>query len=536
VQEVEDMVGLSRRGFLGAAAGVAAASVATPARASVPGLPGVTVTQERRQAVVIGSGFGGGVAARRLGRAGVKTLVLERGMWWPTGPGSDTFPTMTNNDQRSSWLSPVPTMPVPPTNPNAFVPYTGLIERVRGVGIDVMCVAAVGGGSISYHGMTLQPMGEAFAHVISSSIDYEQLDRDHYRRVARDLRVSAIPDDILSDPRYVAPRMFEKRGQQAGFETFRIDSPTDWDVVRQELRGELPPSYITGDMVFGCNNGGRWSVDVTYLAQALATGNVEVAALHRVSDVSRDAAGDWVVDVDRIDTGGNVLERKRITTGALFLGAGSPGTTRLMMKAKAKGTIPDLPDGVGTGWGTNGERVYAATTTQDSPGAYQAGPVAMGARDWSDPTRALTMTTGPLPLPVDLNTYTVAGFMVTKQTGSWEYDPVRDDAVPVWNRANELDTKPVLDAAVERLTSDTPLKVNVDTNLLDDTTFHAVGGMPFGTACDDAGRVLGQRGLYVVDGSVIAGSCAATNPSMTIAALAEHSMDTILRQDRAVLA
>jgi cholesterol oxidase len=53
--------------------------------------------------------------------------------------------------------------------------------------------------------------------------------------------------------------------------------------------------------------------------------------------------------------------------------------------------------------------------------------------------------------------------------------------------------------------------------------------------CDDAGRVHGQQGLYVMDGSKIAGSCAACNPSMTIAALAEYGMDRILRQDRALL-
>jgi cholesterol oxidase len=524
---------LSRRGFLGAAAGLAVAGVASPARAGVLGAP---VTEERRQAVVIGSGFGGGVTARRLGQAGVETLVLERGRRWPTGPGSDTFPTLANNDKRSSWLSSVPTMPVPPTNPDAFIPYTGLIERVRGAGVDVMCAAAVGGGSIPYHGMTVQPQQASFAITVSSSIDYEELDRDHYRRVARDLHVSPIPDDILDDPRYAAPRIFQKRGEEAGFETFRISSPTDWDIVRQELRGELPPSYITGDMEFGCNNGGRYSVDVTYLAQAVATGNVQVAPLHRVADIERDALGEWVVHCERISTGGEVLERKRITTPALFLGAGSPGTTRLMVKAREKGLVPDLPDGVGTGWGTNGERVYLATTTQDSPGAYQAGPVCMGARDWSDPARALTMTTGPLPLPMDPSTYSVAGFMVTTKTSHWEYDPVRDDAFPVWNRLDEADTKPVLDAAVERLTSDTPFHVNTDSNLFDDTTFHAVGGMPFGAACDDAGRVLGQRGLYVTDGSKIAGSCAATNPSMTIAALAEYAMDQILRQDQDVLA
>ena len=526
------MGGLSRRGFLGAAAGAAAVGVASPARAGVFSTP---VSEERRQAVVIGSGFGGGVTARRLGRAGIKTLVLERGMRWPTGPGSDTFPTLTNNDHRSSWLSAVPTMPVPPTNPDAFIPYTGLIERVRGVGIDVMCVAAVGGGSISYHGMTVQPQQESFALTVSSSIDYDLLDRDHYRRVARDLHVSPIPDDILADPRYAAPRIFQRRGREAGFDTFRIDSPTDWDVVRRELRGELAASYITGDMTFGCNNGGRWSVDVTYLAQAVATGNVDVAPLHRVADISRTPAGEWLVECERISTGGQVLERKRITTRALFLGAGSPGTTRLMVKARDKGLIPDLPDGVGTGWGTNGERVYAAITSQDSPGAYQAGPVAMGARDWSDPARALPMTTVPLPLPADLTSGTIAGFMVTTETGRWQYDALRDDACPVWDRTKELDTKPVLDAAVERITSDTPFHLDLDANLFDDTTFHAVGGMPFGSAVDDAGRVLGQRGLYVMDGSRIAGSCAACNPSMTIAALAEHSMDVVLRQDLDVL-
>lgn len=94
------MGALSRRGFLGAAAaGATAMGVAGPAPAGIFSVP---VTEERRQAVVIGSGFGGGVTARRLGRAGVKTLVLERGMRWPTEPGSDTFPTLTRNDHRSS--------------------------------------------------------------------------------------------------------------------------------------------------------------------------------------------------------------------------------------------------------------------------------------------------------------------------------------------------------------------------------------------------------------------------------------------------
>lgn len=34
------------------------------------------------QAIVIGSGYGGAIASLRLGQAGVKTLIIERGRRW----------------------------------------------------------------------------------------------------------------------------------------------------------------------------------------------------------------------------------------------------------------------------------------------------------------------------------------------------------------------------------------------------------------------------------------------------------------------
>ena len=55
-------------------------------------------------AIVIGSGFGGAVAALRLGQAGIDTLVLERGRRWPIRSDGNTFATFKKPDGRANWL------------------------------------------------------------------------------------------------------------------------------------------------------------------------------------------------------------------------------------------------------------------------------------------------------------------------------------------------------------------------------------------------------------------------------------------------
>ncbi|MBF6341901.1 cholesterol oxidase, partial [Nocardia abscessus] len=84
-------------------------------------------------------------------------------------------------------------------------------------------------------------------------------------------------------------------------------------------RGEMKPSYTNGDGAMGVNNGGKHSVDVTYIAAAEATGLVRVQTLHEVIDVERASDGRWIVHVQRLDTTGAVVEHKVLTTGALIL-------------------------------------------------------------------------------------------------------------------------------------------------------------------------------------------------------------------------
>ncbi|GAB2831470.1 GMC oxidoreductase [Actinocorallia aurea] len=486
-------------------------------------------TEHHARAVVVGTGFGGGVAALRLAEAGVRTLVLERGGRWPTGPNARTFPRAEGLDARAGWLTDRSTTPGVFTR---WKPYTGLVETLRGRGTAVNCAAGVGGGSLLSHGMTLQPEEEHFAQSLPDLADaYGELDRWAYPAVARMLRLAEIPDDVLAADAYRSSRLFLQAAEKAGLETFRLPVPVDWDYVRGELEGRYAPTYTTGDLAYGVNNGGKHSVDATYLAAAEATGRVTVESLHLVRDLELDARGRWLLHVDLLGTDGTVRERKRITADAVLLAAGSPGTTRLLVKARAKGLVPDLPDAVGTGWGTNGNRACAWVQMDDDPGRPQGGPSCVGGRDPRAPIPYTVVHAGsPILPPSPARMMALAGCGIVRPEGVWTYDLEADDAVLTWPRSAETEVAKLIGERMDAF-AEAGGGFVADTSPAEPATWHPLGGVPFGGAVDRYGRVHGHRGLYVLDGSRIPGSTGACGPAMTIAALAEHSMAALVRTD-----
>jgi cholesterol oxidase len=517
------MSALTRRSLLGVAAtaGLAAAGAATShAIAAAPAA--VRVTREERRVVIVGSGFGGGVTALRFAQAGVPSLVLERGIRWPTGPNAETFPHVTSPDRRMLWLGPAP-----------LGPYTGLVEQVAGQGMDALCAAGVGGGSLVYQGMTLQPAEEVFNANLPERLDYARMNRVYYPRVARMLKLQTAPDALIGSPTYAAARIFARNTERAGHDVSKIPMPIDWTFALRELNGEMKPSYTNGDCALGVNNGGKHSVDVTYIAAAEATGLATVAPLHNVTDVALAKDGRWQVLVDRIATDGTVLEKKIITARALVMAAGTMGTTRLLMRAAAKGQIPDLPDGLGSGWGSNGDRIYLWSTLADDFGSPQGGPVVYGSKEWDDPALANTViqaSLGPLP---DLRSTVLVGFGVSEGRGRFAYDSAKDDAVLHWPADGDARVFRRIHQRVNEIAG--PWSSLLDTTALYPSTWHPLGGACMGTVCDLAGRVQGHRGLYVLDGALIPGNTAACNPSMTIAAVAERATDDLIRHDAGVL-
>lgn len=487
----------------------------------------------RRRVVIVGSGFGGAVTALRLTRAGVPVTILEQGRRWPTGPNSDTFPTVSTLDERALFYGSAPQLF---GRPISLAPYAGLFNATVSPTMTIMSGNGWGGGSLTYQGMTLEPARSVFEEEFPGGVDYDEMRHEHYPTVRRMLGLRTAPDELIAHPNYKVTRIFKRRAEAAGFDVEKIPMPIDWSFALRELRGEMKPAYTNGDGAIGVNNGGKHSLDNTYLARAERTGRLEARTLHRVTDVRRTRTGEWELAVNRTNVRGTTLEKLIITTPTLVMGAGSAATTQMLVRAGALGHIPDLPDALGSGWGTNADRIYLWTSLDERLGPLQGGPVVFGSKQWDDPARANTIIQASIPpillggLQVDLNTTTLVGYGVSKARGRFAYDGLTDTA-NLWWRAegDHVIQKERIGPRVRAVAG--LASVLIDTNAVVPSTWHPMGGANLGSVCDLSGRVKGQRGLYVLDGALLPGSAAACNPSMTIAALAERAMTRIVKRD-----
>jgi cholesterol oxidase len=225
-------------------------------------------------AIIIGTGYGGAVSALRLGEAGVSTLMLEMGRLWNTpGPDGRIHCDMGHPDGRSMWFKDRTEAPIKsflglPVIDKPIARRPGVLDRLNFPNMSVYVGRGVGGGSLVNGGMAVAPR-EAYFREVFPEVDANEMFAKYYPLALFRLRASAIPDALLEKSDYYRyTRVARDQARKAGFRTFVIPSVYDYAYMAAEDRGEAPKSAFGNELMYG-NNGGKRSVDKTYIADAL---------------------------------------------------------------------------------------------------------------------------------------------------------------------------------------------------------------------------------------------------------------------------
>ena len=515
-------IGLSRRRFLLSSA---MGSVTLPLF-GCPTAAGNII--ELNHPLIIGSGFGGSITAHRMTEQGIPVTLLERGRRWPITPEGNTFCSMRETDERAAWFSRSSHIGL---TVRGLPLFAGIVEQIVGDNIDINVGAGVGGGSLVYAGMMLQVPRNLFVSAFPAGISYDDMLNTWYPKVASVMTMARIPDDILQSPTYSAARTFIDHATRAGLDLEFNLQAVDWNLIREEMMGMRPAEATAGDYIYGLNSGAKGSVDQTYLAYAERTGLCDVKPLHQVTRVASDLGGGYRVDCERIDEQGNVLERITYRAPVLVMSAGAVHTTRMLVEARARGDMPNLPAQVGEGWGQNGQHIFMRGGLTEATGTAQGGPPFVVIRDLDNPIAPVTMEYGAAPFPLESHTLVCPVSSIQDGFGRIRYDAMLDRGVVEWDPASTANARMAGEHTGTRLNMAAGGMNQPLIGRRRESTFHPLGGCVIGSATDLFGRVNGMRGLYVLDGALMPGATPTCNPAWTISAITERALDTILRED-----
>jgi cholesterol oxidase len=479
--------------------------------------------------IVIGSGFGGAISALRLAQAGETVTLLERGFEWPNASWRDIFSNDTFPDGRAFWFKNKARMLS--GIDEIFDFFGGVMDETEYDNMSIWRGACVGGGSVIFTGVMIQPDQWYFDALFQGRVSYEELDTVYYPRVRSLLNLSTMPEDIYKSGPFGHSRAWDDHVSKAGYTPVRIDSIFNWSVIRSELAGTVQKSATVGLTNHGNSNGAKYDLNQNYLKWAKSTGLAKVYPGQEVERIGWDGRR-YLVDVISRSVTGEILQRSTLTCDRLFLAAGSIGTSELLVKAQAEGTLANLNEHVGQGWGTNGDAIVVRSNA-DMEGLTQGTPSATRIQDTRE-GMPVTFENWYSP-EVPINTGIIGSLgMAFDEThrGRFVWNSMVGKVELQWAENGNAEAHAAISNVNERIASAS----NTETGLWPilgsvngkNWTAHPLGGAVLGLATDSYGRVKEYPGLYVMDGAAMPGSAGLVNPSLTIAALAERNIEHII--------
>ncbi len=540
------MTRISRRRFFGAGAAAVAGAVGG-------GLVGCesahqsTVSRQHYPAIVVGSGYGGGVTALRLAQAGVDTLILEKGRLWDT-PDQDgkRFSKMLPPDTRAGWFTPHPPSLVPSFEgisidavakrvPSPQPVQAGICDKTTFGAHTVFRGIAVGGGSMVNAAIAAIPTPAQLRSTFPD-IDASEFFRKYLPRAASTLRINYRDMDWFEEaPCFQYARVGRQYADAAGYSVDYNGSAYSFDYMKKEQAREVPRSALALEQQYGNNYGRFGSVDQTYIAAALATRKVTLKTLTEVTGIRRERSGEYVVSAREIDRWGKEVGHHEFGCDKLFLAAGVLGTNKLLLRARDTGTLPELGAEIGRGYGNNGDIMVAHRLQKSDPaGTEQSllGMINLDGRD--DPDNPVYASMFSIPLPEE--TFTLGYYVMVKTDDRAEihYDRESDEISIDWPESYSDHLTARARAVFDKVTQANGVDYRSDIfdgKIFEPYTVHPMGGCVRGVVTDSFGRVNGYDKLYVNDGALLPGYLGC-NPFMSITALAERNIEAIIQGRR----
>jgi cholesterol oxidase len=290
--------------------------------------------------VVIGSGFGGSVAALRLTEKGYKVCVLEAGRRF----SDKDFP-------KTSWR----------LRRFLFLPRLGLkgIQRIHVLpDVLVLAGAGVGGGSLVYANTLYKPPASYFEDKQWNQItNWDAELSPWYDQASRMLGVAQNPYFSPSDQ-----AMKQVADQMGVGHTFKLAPLGVYfgDGVgiksKDPFFGGVGPDRSgclqCGACMTGCRHNAKNTLPKNYLGLAEKAG-AKVFPEHTVTKVEQLSDGSWAITARKSGAwfGGN----RRFTAAQVVVAAGTYNTQKLLHKMKSTGVLPKISDQLGKLSRTNSE-------------------------------------------------------------------------------------------------------------------------------------------------------------------------------------
>lgn len=301
--------------------------------------------------IVIGSGFGGSVAALRLTEKGYRVAVVEAGRRF----ADDEFAKTSWDARRFLWA-----------------PALGCygIQRIHLLkNVLLLQGAGVGGGSLVYGNTLYRPLKQFYTDPQWSGItDWESELAPYYDQASRMLGVVDNPTITPSD------KVIQSVAATLGVaDTFR---PTPVAVHFGRPGEKSPDPYFggagpertgcteCGSCQTGCRVGAKNTLVKNYLYLAERNG-AKIIPLTTVDDL-RPQAGGYRVEVHKTGKGSRKF-RATLTAEKVVIAAGAWGTQNLLHRMRVNGSLPGISARLGVLTRTNSEAIVGATRTSVDP-------------------------------------------------------------------------------------------------------------------------------------------------------------------------